>query len=145
MMGYVEAMTCPLDNMCMLMQPSKTREAKHIRATFAATDYVSLELVNEWTVMEEAVSLSPQQQQQQQASPGSARSKRKRKRHKAPVQRRCFCRMGAHRFVCWSRHGPPPSRRGKWVVMHSCDNPDCVNGSHVTWGRDKENNVYPPI
>ena len=54
------------------------------------------------------------------------------------------CTIGAHRYVCWSDHGPPPAdgtAEGTWVVMHTCNNKDCINRRHLIWGKPKDNNV----
>ena len=36
----------------------------------------------------------------------------------------------AHRLVCWSRYGPPPSDR---EVSHTCNNKRCLNPWHLKW------------
>jgi hypothetical protein len=46
-------------------------------------------------------------------------------------------RVPAHRVVCILAHGQPPSARP--FVLHSCDNPSCVNPHHLRWGDAKEN------
>ncbi len=43
----------------------------------------------------------------------------------------------AHRFVFIRENGPLPA--DKRVVMHSCDNPGCVELSHLSAGTDLEN------
>lgn len=49
----------------------------------------------------------------------------------------------AHRVVCWSQWGPPPSA-GPYAlhepcVMHACDTFSCLNSDHLVWGEDAEN------
>jgi hypothetical protein len=51
----------------------------------------------------------------------------------------------AHRMVLWSIHGPPPlvgEHMIPWheaMCMHTCSNQDCLNPSHLIWGRALEN------
>ncbi len=44
--------------------------------------------------------------------------------------------MGLHRAVYWHYSGNDPE--GK-VVMHSCDNPRCINPKHLTLGTQSDN------
>jgi hypothetical protein len=44
----------------------------------------------------------------------------------------------AHRIVCKIVHGEPAEKQ---EVMHSCDNPSCINPDHLTWGSRKDNMV----
>lgn len=43
----------------------------------------------------------------------------------------------AHREVCLLVHNRPP--QGKPFVLHSCDNPSCVNPDHLRWGDAADN------
>lgn len=47
-----------------------------------------------------------------------------------------FQRVLAHRFVWEQAHGPIPD--GK-VILHICDNPRCVNLSHLRLGTQRDN------
>jgi len=40
-----------------------------------------------------------------------------------------------HRIICEIYKGP----REKMQVMHSCDNPPCINPDHLRWGTQKDN------
>jgi hypothetical protein len=42
----------------------------------------------------------------------------------------------AHRLACLLDGRDPTG----WVVMHSCDNPSCVNPSHLSLGTQQDNN-----
>jgi len=46
--------------------------------------------------------------------------------------------IGAHRYS-WMLHNDAPAPRGL-QVMHSCDNPPCVNPAHLSVGSVKDNN-----
>lgn len=46
-------------------------------------------------------------------------------------------RVYAHRYACERAHGPAPSP--EHVVMHSCDNPPCVNPTHLSWATQSDN------
>jgi hypothetical protein len=43
----------------------------------------------------------------------------------------------AHRLACETAHGPAPE--GLPNALHTCDNPPCVEGSHLYWGTQKHN------
>ena len=135
-----EAMMYPLHNACMFLQPSKVQEADHVKCTFKRQDYPNLELLTSVTVEEEPSS-SPATAA---ISPGSNSKKRRRTIRRLPSKRQVRYQMGAHRFVCWARHGPPLGDPSEAVAMHSCDNKDCVNSGHLDWGDKKKNNVWPP-
>ena len=44
-----------------------------------------------------------------------------------------------HRVVTWSMPGPPPMDIVKPVVMHVCDQRNCLHPGHMVWGEDAEN------
>ena len=44
--------------------------------------------------------------------------------------------MSAARVSCWLTYGPPIKGH---VARHHCDNPPCVNPTHLAWGRVKDN------
>lgn len=46
----------------------------------------------------------------------------------------------AHRLVCWSKHGPPPSNTRD--VSHTCNNKKCLNPWHLEWASHFENLMY---
>lgn len=43
----------------------------------------------------------------------------------------------AHRIACEQDHGPPPFEGAE--EAHSCDNPPCCNGAHLSWKTHAEN------
>ena len=60
--------------------------------------------------------------------------------------------IGAHVVSCEAAHGPRPTPDHE--VLHSCDNPPCVEPTHLRWGTRYENHrdavergrfVAPPI
>ena len=44
---------------------------------------------------------------------------------------------GAHRVICRLAHGQPPTATHQ--AAHSCNNPSCVNPSHLRWATPSEN------
>lgn len=42
-----------------------------------------------------------------------------------------------HRIMCAFWHGPAPEDKPN--VLHSCDNPPCVNPAHLRWGDQADN------
>jgi hypothetical protein len=46
---------------------------------------------------------------------------------------------GAHVWMCTVMHGAKPST--SHMVLHSCDNPSCVNPEHLSWGLAHQNSA----
>ena len=45
--------------------------------------------------------------------------------------------LGAHRYVCIRKHGPPPFKGAE--TCHRCATKRCINWRHVRWGTSAEN------
>ena len=54
------------------------------------------------------------------------------------IRRNIYGTSAAHRFALASHQGiePPPT---DVFALHSCDNPGCVNPSHLRWGSNQDN------
>ena len=61
-------------------------------------------------------------------------------RHPPPRSRCKEIMMSAHRILCFVRHGHPPS--GQEMVLHTCEQSNCLNPLHLKWGDAKENSSH---
>ena len=74
------------------------------------------------------------------AHPARSQRRRPAAQHDKPtylrVQLFSRVRLGAHRWIAWLRHGPPPAGDWSMDATHLCNNKNCLNPYHILWVSD---------